>query len=322
MRSLAKHAIESILVGSGIAAAGRRRRAGDALILAYHNVLPDADAARSPDSLHLPHSRFLEQLDQLEALARVVPLQSILEAPGASADADPPAAPSSRWTGAGLSGSEGSARPRVVLTFDDAYRGAVDLALPELERRRLPATVFVCPGLLDADAFWWDAFDARGREDRIFGELAADHEAVLAFLGAEGAPRKPASEWRRPARRGELEPYLRSSHGVVAIGGHSWSHPNLAGLDDAQLVSQLSRTWSWLSREVARPSPWLACPYGLNSEAVGREAKRIGYRGALEIAGAWVPAGGWDPFRTPRLNVPAGVSRKGFELRISGLIRH
>ncbi|MEX1258872.1 MAG: polysaccharide deacetylase family protein [Gemmatimonadota bacterium] len=299
MKSFVKHAVERILVGAGYARAVRPRRAGRLLILAYHNVVPDEDAAAAPDSLHLPLSRFRKELDLLERASHIVALES----PDSAGSVEP------------------RGKPRVALTFDDAYREAVELALPELLRRELPATVFLCPGLLDAERFWWDVFDARGAEGKVFQELAGDDGDVSRFLAGDPRRRKSSSEWRRPARMELLSPYLRDREGAIRFGSHSWSHRNLAALEEDRLRDDLRSSWDWLERSVERPSRWLACPYGFNSPAVGRIAAGIGYWGALEIAGGWVPESGWDPFRTPRLNIPAGVSDEGFELRVSGVVQ-
>jgi peptidoglycan/xylan/chitin deacetylase (PgdA/CDA1 family) len=297
MRTVLKRWIETFLVRSGIAQSRRARRAGETLVLAYHNVVPDEEASRAPDALHLPFSQFVEQLDSLQEFADVIELDAALNAPDAAA-----------------------VRPRVAITFDDGYVGAVELALPELVRRGLPSTVFVCPGLFDAEAFWWDAFDATGHEEHVFKDLAADHSSTWEFLTRVGAPRRARSLWRRPAGLDRLGPLLRSPESGVRFGGHTWTHTNLSALDSAALHDQLQRTWDWLRAEVSSPSLWLACPYGLNSTVVGKVAARVGYWGALEIAGGWVPHGRANPYRTPRINVPAGLSSAGFALRLSGVI--
>jgi peptidoglycan/xylan/chitin deacetylase (PgdA/CDA1 family) len=53
------------------------------------------------------------------------------------------------------------ARPVVAITFDDAYADNLHAALPLLERRSVPATVFVPTGLIDrTEPFWWDRLSA------------------------------------------------------------------------------------------------------------------------------------------------------------------
>jgi peptidoglycan/xylan/chitin deacetylase (PgdA/CDA1 family) len=64
---------------------------------------------------------------------------------------------------------------------------------------------------------------------------------------------------------------------------------------------------------------WLSYPYGRWSPSVVEAARRAGYRGGLRIEGGRVSAGA-DPFLTPRVNVPSGLSVDGLELRCAGLM--
>src|SRR5579862_5104874 len=125
--------VETSLVWSGIPRWLVRGRHGRTLVLAYHNVLPDTAEPTGDRSLHLPRARFAEQLDVLADWCDVVPLATVLgRAPA-------------------------TGRPRVAITFDDGYRGALTVGAAELRARSLPATMFISPGLVGGDGFWWDA---------------------------------------------------------------------------------------------------------------------------------------------------------------------
>src|SRR5207245_581397 len=116
VRSALKTALEAGLAHSGIAGLPRARLSRQALVLAYHNVVPDDCGPCGDRSLHLPHRSFVHQLDHLLRTCSVVPLAEILT----------PAPSRER-------------RPRVAITFDDGYRGAVTLAVEELAQRGVPA---------------------------------------------------------------------------------------------------------------------------------------------------------------------------------------
>src|SRR5258708_15550877 len=45
---------------------------------------------------------------------------------------------------------------KVVLTFDDGLRNNVEVAYPILQRLELPATFFVCPGLVESGQWLWN----------------------------------------------------------------------------------------------------------------------------------------------------------------------
>src|SRR5687767_498679 len=109
LRSTLKRATEVALAHGGPAHLGRLRGRARALILAYHNVLPEGEAPVGERSLHLPLTRFREHLEHLARHHEVVPLPALLDGEGST-----------------------GRRPRVAITFDDAYHGALSVALPEL----------------------------------------------------------------------------------------------------------------------------------------------------------------------------------------------
>lgn len=302
MRSTLKALVEALVAGCGPAALSRRAFRRRALVLAYHNVLPDGAAPGADQSLHLPLTRFREQLELLAATAQVVPLAEVL---GPQDDAPD--------------------RPRVAITFDDAYGGAVTVALPELERRGLPVTMFVTPGVLGGAGFWWDAVhaaDGAGLPEGFRREALetgrGEGERVRALAVARGLSLREPAAACRPASEAELTRAARWEG--LTLGAHTWSHPNLARLDGHELPAELGPPLDWLRERFPRTEPWIAYPYGLTGPAVEVAAREAGYRAGFLVSGGWLPAAGRNPFRLPRLNIPAGLSRNGFVLRTSGLV--
>ena len=262
-------------------------------ILAYHNVIPDRVAAVGDTSLHLPLSRFLRQLDALQRTHTFVDL------PTAMKPAD--------------------GRIRAIVTFDDAYRGAVNLALPELRQRGIPATVFVCPALLDEPGLWWDELGETGQltpgnRDRAMYDMRGELQAVRKWAFRNRQPPRLPNEFG-VASAAELVAQVGER---ITLGAHSWSHACLPALDVATLRRDLNQTLSWLDEFPAPSLRWLALPYGEGSEQVAAEAVRAGYQGILKICGGLagpVP----DITAVPRINVPAGISARGLLLRASGV---
>ncbi len=113
----------------GLGARFFQRNTDRPLILLYHRV---DRLALDPLALAVTPERFAEQLDLLLDRYRPVSLADLSAEP----DGAPPRA--------------------VVLTFDDGYVDNLDEAKPLLEKRGIPATVFVASGLLGAARFWWD----------------------------------------------------------------------------------------------------------------------------------------------------------------------
>jgi len=301
LRGLARGVLEQVVLRTGAAWLARRRRRGEALVLAYHNVLPDGAAPAGERTLHLSLRAFIRQVEWVTRTHEAVPLADVLTPAG------------------------GGHRPRVAITFDDAYRGAVVLAVDELVKRGVPATIFVAPALLGCDGFWWDrlAEPATGvvapeARRHALEALGGSHEAVCAWAAQQGRPEPELPPFAKPATEDELR--LAASRPGITLGSHSWSHPNLSRLGADELARELSRPLAWLHQRFPTVLPWLAYPYGIASAAVEAAARDGGYAAALLVAGGWLPPGRARRYALPRLNVAAGLSDGGFVLRTSGLL--
>lgn len=300
MRSLVKKVAEGVLGASGVSVLSRARLRSQVLVLSYHNILPDGEEPTGDRSLHLERRRFVQQLDEIQRHADVVPLAEAL-----------------------LAGRV-ARRPAVAITFDDAYRGAVRVGLAELAQRGLPATVFVCPGRLDGHSFWWDRF-AKGEGLGAFRDLALTEgrgreELIEPLAEKMGLTASALSDDMTSASLDDLRAAVRAD-GIV-LGGHTWTHPNLARATQEELHVELDDTVRWLRQEFgAAFTPYLAYPYGLSSPACEEAAARAGFEAGLRIEGGWFPPGTVGPFATPRMNVSSSVSTQGFKLRLSGVLR-
>jgi peptidoglycan/xylan/chitin deacetylase (PgdA/CDA1 family) len=269
------------------------------VILAYHNVVPDAEAGLGDSSLHLPESAFRAQMEALQQTHHVISLRDIDSAGDRS-------------------------RPRAVITFDDAYVGAMRYGLAELARRRLPSTVFVAPGLC-GQFTWWDQLS-----EPTFGSVpAAVRDRALQDFGGVGTAIMAAFPHREtnlpPAYRVASAEAIRAAatDGLVSFGAHTFNHVNLAATAPHEIARELNLSREWVATLGDAAIPWLAYPYGLFGPDAVEAAKRAGCVGALRTSGGVVKSG--DPrtdsrFATPRLNVPAGLSLAGFRLRVAGLL--
>jgi peptidoglycan/xylan/chitin deacetylase (PgdA/CDA1 family) len=299
----AKTVIERVVVDSGLARLLAVRASGWGLVLAYHNVLPDGVAPAGDRSLHLARSAFVEQIDWIARHCAVVPLADV------------------------VADGHGGGRRRVAITFDDAYRGAVTVALPELARRGLPATMFVVPGAVGAvpgqgHTFWWDRFASADGLDPAFRTHALDalggsDQAVGAWATSDGRRPSELGPAFQVASEGELVEAARFDG--LTLGSHTWSHPNLARVSAADAPGELARPLEWLRARFARVLPWLSYPYGIANPALDGAVRGAGYTGAVLVSGGARRAQ-VDPLRTPRLNVPAGLSVRGLALRFAGLL--
>jgi peptidoglycan/xylan/chitin deacetylase (PgdA/CDA1 family) len=301
MHPALKGAVERLLVHGGPASIARATMRGRALVLAYHNVLPDGAEPCGDHPLHLPRTRFVAQLEALTRHTDVIPLAELSR---------------SAWR---------RGRPRAVITFDDAYAGAVTVGIEELARRGLPATIFVAPGLLGGCSFWWDSLAASpGLDERLraraINELQGEAGAIKRWAATGRLPSREPPAYARSASEGDLEAAVRRPG--ITVGSHSWSHPNLARLTARELERELVQSRDWLADRFGPAFvPWLSYPYGSRSATVAGAARAAGYEGAFRIEGGWMAATSHTPHDLPRLSVGAGLSDAGFGLRIAGLIR-
>lgn len=278
-------------------------RRGRGIVLAYHNVVPDSGPRTGDLSLHLCVTDFARQLDMLCSIGQVVSLEELLS----GAEKEDPQAMS------------------FAVTFDDAYRGAVTLGVRELERRGLPATFFVAPGLLGDRTFWWDAlYENTGHGlsktwSRILTEGDGTFQLASRVAQQGDIEMKSMPEFWRSAGENDLQEAMRVTG--ITIGSHSWSHPSLVRLSGAALEEEVARSRDWLRRRFGeRYLDVLAYPYGLHSASVRNAARDAGYRAGFGLAAgslhvADVPESRPEAFSLPRLNVPAGVSLPGLRLK-------
>jgi peptidoglycan/xylan/chitin deacetylase (PgdA/CDA1 family) len=295
-----KHLAEKALIHSGVERFARRTRSGRTLVLAYHNVLPDGDPVSGDKDLHLPQKQFSLQLDALAETHDVVPIESIGRALPVST------------------------RPRVVITFDDAYMGALTVGVEDLVKRRMAATIFVAPALIDSVS-WWDTL-AEATHGAIAGDLrkhvletlGGNADSVLRWANSQSLLSSSKANLPRIATVAQLA--FAASQPGITLGSHSWSHPNLSALADSDLGAELSRADQWLRSRFSSVVPWLSYPYGLYNESVTAAIAKAGYLGAFRIDGGWLqPFVSLPSYALPRLSIPSGLSLDGFRLRLAGL---
>lgn len=278
----------------------RRTGSGAALILAYHNIVVERDQPQGDASLHLPVDAFDRQLRRIAQEADVVPLGTLLD---------------ERFRRGPESLSVKRSR-LVAITFDDAYAGALRLGLTCCSANRMAATVFVTPGLLGTVPPWdlladqgeWTAsrrqrflWEEDGRSPLSSPPLARDVPEALSI-----------------ATEAELMASFTDDRHTV--GNHTFDHANLGALDLRAATDQLARAHAWLgSRFSARYLPVVTYPYGIPPRDPKSTLSAASLSAGLAVTGGWMGgAAQIDPLSVPRWNVPAGISDRGFRLRMRG----
>lgn len=126
----------------------------------------------------------------------------------------------------------------VAVTFDDASLTVLTTALPELERRLIPFSVFAITGMLGQSVGW-----------------------------------EPAPERLMSAE--ELKAISENS--LVEIGSHTVSHPLLPGIPEEAAYSELRESKVQLEQLLNKVVRLFCFPYGESNDRVVEMCRQVGY---------------------------------------------
>lgn len=282
---------------SGMAGAGRRE-AEVARIVNYHGT---------------PRTRAGELERQLRYLRRqfnVVPLAHLLRR---------------------LDGPPGSLRRLVAITFDDGLRNNVTVVYPILARLGIPATFFVCPGLIDAGKWLWNC-EARQRLRHagkgLRRELAKQYgvpdepesfvrwmktldtgvrRGVETVLRAATRDYAPSAEDRHALDLAGWDELRSLDPSLIELGSHTMHHPILSCIGADEVETELRDSRRVLEERLQRPIELFAYPNGDHSPLVRDIASRH-YRAAL-VCGDRFADSTVDRYAVPRFGAPQGALR-------------
>lgn len=305
----------SRMFGTALAPGGR---AGRLTILIYHRVLPEPDPLRpqEPDA-----AAFAWQMELLATRFNVLPLSEACQRLASR-----------------------SLPPRAVcVTFDDGYADNAEVALPILQRYRLPATFFVATAYLDGGCMWNDAIIEAIRRAPERLDLSRFEQGVHCLDGPEsrraliatlvGAFKYlPADE--RVRRVEELAAAVdaglptdlmmtsaqvrRLADAGMEVGGHTRSHPILATLSEAEARAEIEGGKRDLETILGLPIRLFAYPNGkrdIDYRSVHRRlVERAGFSAAVSTNWGAATAAS-DPFELPRFT-PWDRSAERFSLRL------
>jgi peptidoglycan/xylan/chitin deacetylase (PgdA/CDA1 family) len=160
------------------------------------------------------------------------------------------------------------ARP-IILTFDDGYRTALDVAWPIMAPYGFRGTVFVVSDLLGGTNRW-------DRDDVQVPLLDAREVGALRALGME-------------------------------IGSHGRSHGTFRGMRETELEAELRESRATLEGVAGGPVRALCYPYGQQDARVRALARRAGYEAGVVWARR-LNRRTTDPMRLARLWIDSGTS--------------
>lgn len=309
-------------------ATGTNRRIRDRLdgscaaVLLYHRVLPREVVVRDhvEPGMYVTRETFSRHLSWLEEEFSVLPLHEIVARQG-----------------------RGEPLPlrACAITFDDGWRDNLEHALPALEKRGLPATIFVVTERVGTGgAFWPDEVCRR------MAPLRLDRQHELARrLGAHGAGDPVASlldhlkrvpeaarldlldslrgQTDAPAESGrellDWADLARLANAGVDIESHGATHAILTGIPDDAVEHELRSARTQLLARGHGRRGLLAYASGRHDKRIQGIAGKVGYEGAFTTEPGLLDAKS-EAFALPRIGLHDDIShtRAEFLYRFPG----
>lgn len=205
-----------------------------------------------------------------------------------------------------------------VITIDDGYADAFEIAFPVLKKYKMPATVYVVTDFLDKKCWLWtdlmryvlqktereslsiDFADSEKFEAKLNGDFAR-----LEIAGRINARLKRLTDKCKNAKIKEISESLKveipelppkefapisweqareMDAENVRIESHTVSHPILTNIGQARLFEELQNSKARLENVLERKIDHFCYPNGNYNENVGKAVEKAGYLSAVTTA--------------------------------------
>jgi len=288
----------------------------------FHRVLPEGMESYEPE-LVVSENAFIEFLDWLETSYRVLPLEELIARRTKPRDRH---------------------RPDCALTFDDGWLDIFHHAFPHLQRRNIPATIFLPVRYIGTERRFWQErlwFCLRSLGDRAsdlrWGEVARTARSFPWFPPCQSwhqsyyslrrvlmtRPREEAEEFVRrleemtgmrttPRGRAFLdwnEIRRMSGHGIT-FGSHTLDHTLLTNATPRQAETEIDGSRAELAGQLRSAVHGFSYPWGACTPTNRDQVREAGYGFAVTTRAGLVQAQS-DPWLLPRLAVSDSLLRSG-----------
>lgn len=228
-----------------------------------------------------------------------------------------------------LSGEIEVAKQPVWVTFDDGDPSVVEVGLPVLQEFSVPATMFVCPGVIDTNTpHWWQlveqAADAGTETEdgpvgvdtvvRLKKERDETRREEVARIAMHFQTASGHETYRRQVTSDQLDEWQTAGN---TVGNHTWDHPILDMCSVKEQERQIRSAHEWLADRLPVPPSVFAYPSGRWSRESEAVLDRLGYRVAVLFDHRIARR---DPsLSVSRVRVNTSDSLDSFKARVSGL---
>lgn len=227
----------------------------------------------------------------------------------------------------------------VAITFDDGMRNNLTIAYPVLDELKVPATFYVCPGLIEKGGWLWN-HECRARLSRLAPRRRLSL-AIEAGVPLEDVPVINLVEWMKELpreRRKQVEAMIRAAtpqfepnplerhyHDLmswqdlaqldparITIGAHTVTHPILTTLTPAEIEDEISGSRRLLEERLNRPVRHFCYPNGLlDPQTI--ECVKANFDSGVTTENGWVEPDG-DPYQLPRIPVAPDLALMAWRL--------
>lgn len=239
----------------------------------------------------------------------------------------------------------------VVVTIDDGYKDAFDIAFPLLKQFDLPAAVYAVTDFLDDQIWLWtdlmryvlietksenlkielaggdiieaklngsvDKYELAGRINTRLKKLPnREKDAKIAEIAEElkvEIPEKPAQDFAPVSWNQAREMDANN----IKIESHTTTHPILTNINQAELEYELQTSKARLENQLQKSIEHFCYPNGSLNAAVAETVKRVGYSSATTTEYGFNDKNA-DKFLLKRFDAPAAIENfaqttSGFE---------
>ena len=258
------------------------RSAKQGIVLTFHRVLRDSERELCYDPhLFMSESVFQQLLELLQREFQVVSLADIMDHPERTEQ-----------------------RQRVALTFDDGWEDTYSVVYPHLLHYRMPATVFLCTGLMETgqmlpeerfgriwrhceathrlsqltyDLTKWGAVHSQSKErvtwSRFLKRLTYNTKQLL-LAHLEDSYQVPSDPRRRLLTWDEVRLMARNE---ITFGSHTVHHCTLTAEQDSNILQELRRSREDIWEHLHLQPKFFAYPNGGYNPRIINLVREAGY---------------------------------------------
>ncbi|MCB0668090.1 MAG: polysaccharide deacetylase family protein, partial [Saprospiraceae bacterium] len=199
----------------------------------------------------------------------------------------------------------------LIVTFDDGHKGNFKL-LPLLKQYNIPATIFLCAGVVDTNRHYWFKHDyAQKLPNGIKHLKNSERLSLLEKYGYSSVQEYPV---RHAMRSNEI----KAMQEVVDFQAHTVFHPCLPTCSEKEEIAEIRESKHMLEEKFDLDVYAIAYPNGDYSDRTVEISRSSGYQCGVTVDYGYNTLAS-DPFRLKRLSINDTGDLNELIVKASGL---